>query len=215
MRTSDTYPMAPIPEPVARVGELMSTYGASWALCGGWAVDAWLGRETREHGDVDIAVFQDDLPLFLNHLDGWQLVAHDDNVPDDTAEPWNGRKIDIPGHIHARAPEAHDRMPDNLDDPAGAGFGLDIQICERSADDWVLNRNPDITLPLHRCIEPSAWGLPTALPEVLLFYKASEPRRRDKLDLLALLPHLTGEQRDWLRNAISLTGHPWLAHLSA
>ena len=52
------------------------------------------------------------------------------------------------------------------------------------------------------------------VPEVLLFYKARELRRRDKLDFLALLPHLTVEQRDWLRNAISLVGHPWLSQLS-
>lgn len=192
----------------------MSTYRPRWALCGGWAIDAWLGRETRDHGDVDIAVFQDDLPAFFKHLDAWQLVAHDDNVPGDTAELWNGRKIDIPGHIHARSPERREAMPDRVDNAAGQGFGLDIQICERADGDWILNRDPDINLPLRGCIEQSAWGLPTAVPEVLLFYKASEPRRRDKLDLLALLPHLTDEQRGWLREALILTGHPWLARLS-
>ena len=57
-------------------------------------------------------------------------------------------------------------------------------------------------------------GLPTVVPEVLLFFKSRELRRRDKLDFLALLPHLGEEQRGWLAGAISLAGHPWLPQLS-
>jgi hypothetical protein len=49
---------------------------------------------------------------------------------------------------------------------------------------------------------------------VLLFFKARDLRRRDKLDLAALLPHLTQEQREWLRSAITLLGHPWQRELS-
>ncbi len=40
--------MTSIPEPVAEVADLMSTYRHMWCLCGGWAVDAWLGRQTRD-----------------------------------------------------------------------------------------------------------------------------------------------------------------------
>jgi hypothetical protein len=69
-------------------------------------------------------------------------------------------------------------------------------------------------MSLNRCLRQSPWGLPAVVPEVLLLYKAGDLRRRDKLDFLALLPHLTDEQRDWLRNAISLVGHPWLTNLS-
>ena len=206
--------MTPVPEPLARVAGLMSTFPPRWSLCGGWAVDAWLGRQTRDHADVDITVFQDDLSAFFDHLAGWQLIAHDPNVAGNTSEPWDGRRLDLPAHIHARSPDARRRLPDRLDAPAQAGFGLDIQVNERSGRDWVLSRQPRITMPLRRCARQSTWGLPTMVPEALLFYKASELRRRDKLDFLALLPHLTDEQRAWLRNAISLVGHPWLTQLS-
>jgi hypothetical protein len=60
------------------------------------------------------------------------------------------------------------------------------------------------------------------VPEILLLYKAGATpasgldwlRRRDKLDLLTLLPNLSAQQRDWLRDGIALVGHPWLALLS-
>ena len=202
-----------VPEPVARVAGLMSAYGPTWCLCGGWAVDAELGRETRDHPDVDIAVFLDDQRALLDHLAGWELIAHDPNV--DTNEPWNGRPLDLPAHIHGRLHDPRNRTPERrevLTTPQG--FGLDIQFNERSGDDWVLSREPRVTVPLRRAVRQSDWGLPTLAPEVLLFYKARDLRRRDKVDFLALLPQLTPEQRDWLRNAISLLGHPWLAQLS-
>ena len=202
-----------VPEPVGRIAELMSAFRAPWALCGGWAIDAWLGRQTRDHGDIDIAVFQDDHHALFEHLAGWQLVADDTSV--ERGKPWNGRPLSLPAHIHARFSVTGEPLPDlGAVLTASQGWGLEFQMNERSGDDWVLSRAPRISLPLHQCVGQSGWGLPTLVPEVILFYKASELRRRDKLDLLALLPHLADEQRDWLRSAISLVGHPWLTQLS-
>jgi len=205
-----------VPEPVARVAALMSAFPPQWSLSGGWAVDAWLGRLTRDHGDVDITVFQDDLDALFEHLDGWELIAHDPNVAGNTSERWNGRHLDLPGHIHARLPEPSRPIPDRLDDPGGAGFGLDIQLAERSGGDWIFSREPRITMPLRRCVQQSGWGLPTLVPEVILFYKAEELRSHDELDFLALLPHLTEKQRRWLRETLSLMhhDHAWLSQLS-
>lgn len=75
------HPANNVPEPVARVSDLMAGYAAAWCLCGGWGVDAWLGRVTRDHADVDIVVFQADLPALFDHLEGWQLIAHDSPFP--------------------------------------------------------------------------------------------------------------------------------------
>ncbi len=210
-----------VPEPVARVADLMATFSHTWFLCGGWAVDAWLGRLTRDHPDVDIAVFQDDQRALFDHLAGWQLVAHD---PDDTHQPWDGRHLDLPNHIQARL-DAGEGLPDRVDAAAQQGFGLDILLNERSGDDWILSREPRVTMPLRRCVRQSQWGLPTLVPEVILFYKATayfaveelkDRRPQDEPDFLTLLPHLTEKQRNWLREAISLVhpDQPWLPQLS-
>ena len=202
-----------VPEPLAGVADLMSTYRPTWCLCGGWAVDAWLGRQTRDHPDVDIAVFQDDQRALFDHLAGWQLVAHGPNVDVNTSQLWDGRSLDFPVHLHGRL-DAGEAVPDGVLKPE-QGFTLDIQFGDRSGDDWILSRQPRISLPLGDGVQQSPWGLPTVVPEVLLFFKARELRQRDKLDFLALLPQLTREQRDWARGAISLAGHPWLPQLSS
>jgi hypothetical protein len=201
-----------VPEPVARIAGVMSGFGGVWSLCGGWAVDAWLGRETRDHGDIDISVFESDLPELFEHLGGWQLVAHDKEVVGDTSELWNGRPLLRPAHIHGRFSKAS--LPERLD--AAAGFDLDIQIDASSGDDFVASRKHNITLPLRDSVRRSGWGLPTLTPQLLIFYKAKLPRGHDEQDFAALLPHLDVEQRGWLREAIALirADHPWLAQLA-
>ena len=226
-----------VPEPVAPIAELMSTFRASWALGGGWAVDAWLGCQTRDHLDVDICVFIQDQRALFDHLAGWQLVAHGPNAPANTNEPWDGRRLDLPVHVHGRL-DTGEVLPDGVLTPQ-QGFGLDIQFGDRSGRDWILSstaawewpaaartRQPRIGVPLRHGIEASPWGLPTVVPKVLLFFKATAyfgveeqmtgGRFQDEPDFLALLPHLTEEQRRWLRESIALLhpDHPWLSQLS-
>ena len=202
-----------VPEPVAPIADLMSSFPAQWALCGGWAVDAWLGRSTREHADVDISVFVQDQQALFDHLTSWQLTAHGLNVEIDTHKLWDGQPLEFPGHIHAR-PDRGEVLPDG-DLMPEQGFILDLQLGDRSGDEWVLNAEPRIAIPMANAVRESPWGLPTVAPEVLLFFKSIELRRRDKLDFARVLPHLTDEQREWLRDAVSRLGHPWQAKLSA
>ncbi len=107
------------------------------------AVDAWLGRQTRHHGDVDIAVFEHDQHALFRHLTGWDLVAHDANVPYDSREKWNGRKLDLPADIHANS-------------PALDGTELDIQLNANLEELWLYSRDPCITHPVDACL--CAWA---------------------------------------------------------
>lgn len=186
----------------------MSSFGAPWALCGGWAVESWLGRETRDHADVDIMVFAADHAALFEHLSGWQLIAHGPDATDESTEPWNGQAVDLPGHIHGRL-DTGEPIPHSLADPAGLGFDLDIQLSDRTGSDWVLSGEPRLTVPIGEAIQESPLGIPTVVLEVLLFYK-SGLWPKDRQDFRTARPHLTGRQRQWLRNTIAVVGHPWL-----
>jgi hypothetical protein len=179
----------------------MSGYGGGWALCGGWAVDSWLGRQTREHLDVDLSIFDEDQPAIHGYLrDGWLLNGHDPH-DDDSTHAWDGHRLELPAHIHARA----------------EGFDLDFQVNRRDGDDWIFSIEPSLMMPLSSALRTSGWDLPTLAPEAILFYKAmGDIRAHDQADFDALLPALDAGQRVWLRGALELLrpGHHWLTALN-
>lgn len=180
---------APVPAAVARIAEVMQGFPASWCLCGGWGVDAWLGRQTRAHKDVDIALCEDALDAVYKHFAGWQLLAHDQPDPDSETQ-WNRRRLVLPAHIHARRD----------------GIDLDIQVTARDGETWILHDQPRVTVDVASAVSACGWGIPALSPAVILFYKALERRSQDEADLLALQPRLSRAEARWLRDAIALLG---------
>ena len=47
-------------EQLASISELMRGFDGPWYVAGGWAIDLFLGRSTRAHSDVDIAILRRD-----------------------------------------------------------------------------------------------------------------------------------------------------------
>ncbi len=206
------------PEPVALAAQHLEHYRGEWYLCGGWAVDLLLGRETRPHLDVDIAVFHHDQRELHEHLTGWSALGHDDAVSETCPDQWDGRELSVPAHIHANIGSM-------------AGTELDIQINIRDGSDWLLCENPRVTLPHEECVVGSeAWGVPLVTAPVVLYFKAagrpwrselpvpaSSVRDHDQADFEALLPTLTQSERTWLHQAISAhdADHPWILRLAS
>ena len=127
--------------------------------------------------------------------------------PDEDHEgEWNGRPLEGPGHIHATSSD---------------GFTLEVLLAAHSQDRWILRERPNVTFPSAASVRTSDWGVPTVVPEVLLFYKATayfadeqmtERTERDERDFRALVPMLTTDRLAWLREAVAdvVPGHPWL-----
>ena len=65
---------------LARVVAAFELAGIDYCLFGGWAVDFHAGRITRDHDDIDVTVWLDDLPEIseLLEADGWQHAPEPD-----------------------------------------------------------------------------------------------------------------------------------------
>jgi hypothetical protein len=187
---------------VHAAAEVMRAFPAPWCVAGGWALDLFLGRQTRAHTDVDLAIFRADQHALQRHLSAWKLLK----VEDGRLSPWAaGERIDLPVHeIHAM--RGH-----------GEPGALEILLNERDGDRWVYRRDPAVTLPVARLILRGMGGVPALCPEVVLLYKCKAPRDVDEEDFQRMRPHLNGERRAWLAAALATSGpgHRWIAELLA
>ncbi len=61
---------------IGRLGSIFDAEGIEYWIFGGWAVDLHVGHVTRDHNDVDIAVWLSDLETIRTLLaaDGWTPV---------------------------------------------------------------------------------------------------------------------------------------------
>jgi Aminoglycoside-2''-adenylyltransferase len=186
--------------PVLQAAAVMQGFRRPWYVAGGWAIDLFIGRVTREHEDVDIAILRGDQAELRSHLASWTL----EKIVDRQRSPWaEGERINPPAHeIHATR---EDRSPRHLE----------ILLNESSDGLWRFRRNPAITRPLHRIGMRTPEGVPFLAPEVVLLFKAKAPVEKDVQDFELVRPRLPSERRRWLRRALETChpGHPWLVVL--
>jgi hypothetical protein len=43
-----------------------------WWIAGGWALDLFLGYQTRGHGDLDVGVLRCDIVDVITDMSGWE-----------------------------------------------------------------------------------------------------------------------------------------------
>jgi hypothetical protein len=181
-----------------RVARVMEDFSRAWFVAGGWAIDLFLGRETRAHEDVEIAVLRADQEEMRRHLAGWTF----EKVVSGVREPWReGERLEPPIHeIHASSP---------------GGESLEILLNEAAGDVWRFRRNPAVTRPLSEVGLRAKDGVLFLAPEIVLLYKAKVRRTRDERDFEGVLPAMDGGRRAWLAGAIAAShpAHPWIARL--
>ena len=52
----------------------MRDFGRPWCVAGGWALDLFIGEQSRPHSDIDIALFREDQAALRVALDGWSFA---------------------------------------------------------------------------------------------------------------------------------------------
>lgn len=152
------------PEQVAStIRPLMNGFGAPWCVAGGWALDLFLGRSTRPHADVELAVFRQDQSLLHSQFDGWTFTVSVNGL----RQTWRqGETLELPVHeIHAYSPDEPQRS-------------IEFLLNERNAANWVFRRNRTILRPLDRAIVDTEFGMSALSPEIVVLFKAKPLARR-------------------------------------
>ncbi|MQA85546.1 MAG: amino acid transporter [Streptosporangiales bacterium] len=175
---------------------------APWWIAGGYAIQLAVGRTVREHTDIDVQVLRRDQLTVQQALPDWQWHAA---APPGSLRPWRpGERLEAGvHHIWCRP-------------GPGQPWRIQIMLDESSADDWVSRRDPRIRRPITSLGRITTDGIPYLAPEIQLFYNAKAPQPKHETDFSAVLPILTGPQRQWLHNALRLTYgplHPWCVRL--
>lgn len=71
----------------------MEGFSRPWFVAGGWAIDLFLDRVTREHSDIEIAVLREDQLALQRHLVGWQftkVIPQPQGAAENRGPPANG-----------------------------------------------------------------------------------------------------------------------------
>jgi len=167
-----------------------------WAVVGGWGIDLWLGEQTREHHDIEIAIprscfpqvprFFPDLTFFAVGSGEVMLLADGDVHPPEKHQTWL------------------------LDERSGE-WKLDVMLEPGDAEEWIFRRDERIRRPRSEMIAHRD-GIPYLRPEGILLYKAKHCREKDLEDFRRVLPTMDDDQREWLMETIRKV-HPSMISL--
>jgi hypothetical protein len=185
------------------VAVFFAPLAAPWWIAGGWAIDLFLGRQTREHEDIDVQVLRRDQHDVRALFDRWDMQAA---LPPPRDEAWpfrtwhRGEVLD---------PSIHDIWCRTT---TTQPWALQLMLADTRADWWLFRRTPAIGRPLAAVGGVSPEGIPYLAPEIQLLYKAKGRRSKDEADFIATLPALGQERRRWLKTALAMVHpqHAWL-----
>jgi Aminoglycoside-2''-adenylyltransferase len=183
----------------ADITRLLAGVRVPWYVAGGWAIDLFCGHQTREHGDLEIAVPAPDLGAIRDALAGYEFEV----IGAGLAWPLDSPAFDVMHQTWVR-------------EPGGGAYRLDVFREPQRDGAWACRRDETIMLPYEKIIRRTESGIPYLAPQIGLLFKAkwaAEPK--NQADLETALPLLDGDCVVWLRWALRRVhpGHRWIGVL--
>jgi hypothetical protein len=173
---------------------------APWCVVGGWALDLWYGRQTRDHDDLEFTVLREDVGIFREALQGLDFYTAGSGVvtplPQDALPPADIVQIWCLDSIERR-------------------WRVDMMIEPGTPQTWVCKRDPNIRGARHEFVRSTPGGIPYLAPAPILLFKARYQRAKDEIDFENALPKLAVSERAWLKASLKLVhpGHEWIGLL--
>jgi hypothetical protein len=189
------------------VAQFFAPLTVPWWIAGGWAIDLFLGRQMREHEDIDVQILRRDQQAIRALFGAWDVQAAL-SPPRDEMWPFRTWRLD-----EALGVDIHDVWC--RPEPAQP-WALQLMLADTQDNSWLFRRMPAIRRPVDTigCVTDD--GIPYLAPEIQLLYKAKGLRPKDEADFARVLPTLDQDRRQWFRNALTEAHprHPWLERLT-
>jgi hypothetical protein len=181
------------------VARHLAGIAAPWYVAAGWALDLFRGRQTREHGDIEVAIPAASFPTVRSRFPGYVFDGAG------SGRIWEDATPDVLAAVHQTW----------LRDPATGNYLLDVFREPHDGDTWICRRDQTIRLPYSDIIRHTRNGIPYLAPELVLLFKAKHARPKDQADFDATVPHMTPAQRETLAELLARAhpGHRWLGAL--
>ncbi|KTS38873.1 amino acid transporter [Methylobacterium indicum] len=171
-----------------------------WYVAGGWALDVWHGRATREHDDLEFVVLRDD-------ADHFRAILHD-------LEFFTVRD----GILEHLPPSAH--LPGDVWQVWGADmqrgrWRVDMMMEPGTPDRWIYKRDPTIEMARSAAVRVSKAGIPYLAPINVILFKAKYRREKDERDFEIARQEISAAEREQLIAWLDVLhpGHDWIETL--
>jgi hypothetical protein len=183
----------------AQVARYLTGIAAPWCVAGGWALDLFRGAQTREHGDIEIAIPAASFPEVRDRFPGYAFDAVD------SGRVWENA---APGVLGTTSQTW-------VREPVTGNYLLDVFREPHDGETWICRRDERIRLPYGEIIGRTPDDIPYLAPELVLLFKAKHARPKDQADFGETVPHMTALQRATLADLLARVhpGHRWLADL--
>jgi hypothetical protein len=192
------------PLSVKETVDLLSELHVPWWIAGGWAIDLFLGRQTRKHGDTDVLIRRNDQLEVQRYL---------------VDRNWDLYKTQQPGLKPWPAGEFQSRPFDDIwcRRTPDSSWAFQLMLLDTDGDRWVFKRDPSIQGPLEGLGRHTSAGIPYIRPEIQLLYKAKpQTLNKDQSDFDHAVPRMTRDTQSWLLRHLEKrfpNGHVWITSL--
>jgi len=213
---------------INEVNTLLKSSDFEYAVCGGYAIELFLDKETRKHGDIDILVYwsdRDKIILYMYSF-GWEVYEMCGNgIVHHITDINNQKRVKRNVFCIKDNCELVKLYPHNETDMYYLKFNhsgqtilnfIEFLFNDKTETDFLYARNIEIKRALSKAIM-SCNNIPYLAPELILLYKSTDVQRDGyQLDYDEAICMMNSEQKNWLKNALNIlypSGHLWATNI--
>ena len=210
---------------IVEANELLRGQAFEYAVCGGFAIDLFLGYESRKHGDIDILAYWKDRNAIIEYMQskGYEVFemlgggkCH--RITDINNQMYQKRNIfcskDNCELVQLWETSEEDILFIDFKHIGQTNLNyVEFLFNDKSDTDFLYARNHDVRRTLDKAVL-FADDMPYLAPEICLLYKSTDITREGyQHDYEKAFEKMSDDQRDWLNRALNIMfpdGHRWI-----